>query len=262
MKNVIIINDCSDENAAGRQKIRASRLFGHTPIFVGVSDELEASGNLVDALDALEESQGIVLVNVAPRGGKINKWENGTPFGYFFYKEVLVISTIDGLTLSLVKKLNLTKLINVLDTAGVVKELIHNKFLSSKLRNRISESQFRSFDFLPRIAAYITRGNSVTSEKLNIDFVPNVPPAIWCIDNFGNCKTTLFPEEISFKSGKQILTKFGKLLCYERLMDVPHGEAALIIGSSGLGEKRFLEVVVQRENAAKKLNVHLGSSVI
>jgi hypothetical protein len=260
--NITIINDCRDENAAGRQKARISGLFGAIPVFIGVADELEAAGSIIDILDALGGGRHLILVNVAPRGGTIKKWENGTPFGYFHYKETLVISTIDGKTLSLVKKFGLTECIHVFDTACVVEELIGKKFLSAASRDHVIESQFRSFDFLPRIAASIAAGNSVTSERLCIDSVPSAPPAIWYVDNFGNCKTTLLPEEVSFRPGEQISTKLGRLRCYRRLRDVPRGETALIIGSSGLEEKRFLEIVAQGENAAKKLNAYRGCLVL
>ncbi|MBI1839007.1 MAG: hypothetical protein HYR95_01760, partial [Candidatus Colwellbacteria bacterium] len=102
--NITIINDCRDANAAGRQAARAATLLGGTVAFIGVTNDLEASGNLIDALDAIEGKGGIVLVNVAPRNGTAKKWENGTPFGYFWYKETLVLASVDGLTLSLVKK--------------------------------------------------------------------------------------------------------------------------------------------------------------
>ena len=113
--HITIINDCKDANAAGRQMARAAGLIEAPVSFVGVSSDLEAAGNLIDMLDAYGDSAGILLVNVAPRNGKAKKWQNGTPFGYFWYKKILVLSSIDGLTLSLVKKLQLVDSINVLD---------------------------------------------------------------------------------------------------------------------------------------------------
>ena len=92
--------------------------------FIGISSDLEASGNIIDTLDAYGDLPGVILVNIAPRNGKAKKWKNGTPFGYFWYKKILVISSVDGLTLSLVKKLNLVKTINVLDIPTVSKLLI------------------------------------------------------------------------------------------------------------------------------------------
>mgnify|MGYP001572747578 CR=1 FL=1 len=113
--NITIINDCKDENARGRQLTRIGSIFQYPANFIGVSNELEAAGNIIDVLDANGENSGIILVNVAPRNGKAKKYPNGTPFGYFWYEKTLIISSIDGYTLSIVKKLKLTKFINVLN---------------------------------------------------------------------------------------------------------------------------------------------------
>jgi len=113
--NITIINDCRDANAAGRQITRTTSLLGDSASFIGVSGDLEAAGNIIDALDALEERPGIILANVAPRNGKAKKWANGTPFSYFRYKKVLILASVDGLTLSLVKKFKLTQSVTILD---------------------------------------------------------------------------------------------------------------------------------------------------
>ncbi len=262
MNNIIIINDCRDGNAAGRQLTRAGHLFNSTPIFIGVSTELEAAGNLIDMIDALDGAEGVILVNVAPRHGEAKKWENGVPFSYFHYGKTLVCSTIDGPVLSLVKKLQLTTAINVLDTASVTKKMVSDAFLPSEIEEQIIKSQFRSFDFLPRVAAYIKEGNLSIGDSMEITTFPDSAPVVWHVDNFGNCKTTLFSEEIGFKAGESVETKMGKLPCYARLKDVPHHEVGIIIGSSGLGEKRFLEIVIQGKSAAEHFGLQVGSLIV
>ncbi len=171
---VIIINDCKDVNAAGRQIVRAQSLLHASASFVGVQSDLEAAGNIIDALDALDGRPGIILANVAPRNGGAKKWPNGTPFGYFWYGKTLVVASVDGYTWSLIKKLNLTQVIQVLYTK--------------------SSSQFRSFEFLPRVAARLVTRKQVPYTKLAIQNIPDAPTAVWWIDNFGNCKTTLLPD--------------------------------------------------------------------
>jgi hypothetical protein len=132
---VTIINDCTDANVVGRQGTRVASLFGVSPTYVGVgaglqSDnsadpaELEAAGCLIDVLDAADEEKGVVLVNVANRHSKGKKWPNGTPFGYFYYRNTLVVSTIDGVVLSLVKKLKLVDFVFVMDIPTVLTELV------------------------------------------------------------------------------------------------------------------------------------------
>ncbi len=257
--NITIINDCKDSNATGRQIARVSSLLGGNVSFIGVSSDLEASGNIVDALDSYGDLPGVILANVAPRNGRAKKWKNGTPFGYFWYKKVLVISSIDGFTLSLVKKLGLTKTINILDIPTVLNRLVLKKIIPPNLKNYIADTQFRSYDFLPRIAAYLLKNKNITCRKAKTKVFPDAPFAVWWIDNFGNCKTTIFKREIS--QHKLVITKFGKIKYFEKLKDVPDKTTALITGSSGLGNERFLEIVIQGKSAAKFLNLFSGDSV-
>ena len=258
--NITIINDCQDANAIGRQIARATSLLGGSAFFIGVTSDLQASGNLIDVLDALEESPGIVLVNVAPRNGKAKKWENGTPFGYFWYKKILVLASVDGLTLSLVKKFKLTKFIIILDIPKTLNQLISGGALSKELKDSITRTQFRSYDFLPRVATFLVSGKKLKGTRLHIKNIPDAPSAIWWIDNFGNCKTTLLYEEA--KDQNRFSVKFTKLFYFARLKDVPDKTSAIISGSSGLGEKRFLEIVVQGGSAEKEFNISVGDVII
>ncbi len=257
---VTIINDCRDQNAFGRQATRAMALFNSPVTTVGIEqDELEASGNLVDMLDASEGQEGVILVNVAPRHGRGKKWPNGTPFGYFTLKNTLVVASVDGVTLSLVKKLGLLREFNLFDIPAVTSLLVESGDLTENERNHIVHTQFRSYDFLPRVAHWLKEGKDLPSTDYPLENIPDIPKAIWFIDNFGNCKTTLFADDILFSPGKIVATTIGELTCYNRLKDVPNEEAGLIIGSSGYGENRFLEVVAQGKSAAKRFNVTVGS---
>lgn len=246
----------------GRQATRISTLFGLNPSLVAINNysELEAAGNIIDVLDASDGQNGVLLVNSAPRHKK--KWPNGTPFAYFYYKKTLVATTIDGLCLSLVKKFGLVDEICLTDVPTVVDYMIKEGHLDPHLRDTISKSQFRSFDYLPRLAKWIEDGLEIPHEKYLIEKVEDVPNAIWWVDNFGNCKTTLLREDIGFEPGKIIKTKFGEFKCYTQLRDVPLGEAALTIGSSGLHDKRFLEIIVQGKSAAEKFGIIVGSKVV
>jgi len=256
--NTIIINDCRDANAAGRQTARTASLLGGNVSFVGVRSDLEAAGNLVDTMDALQEQPGVILVNVAPRNGNAKKWANGTPFGYFRYKNILVLASVDGVTLSLVKKLGLASSITVLDIPETLDELIAKKLLSPELKDHITNTQFRSYDFLPRAAAFLAQGNELPGARMDISEVPDAPPAIWWIDNFGNCKTTLTHDELSRTS---LVPKFADVRQYEKLKDVPDNTPAFISGSSGASKKRFLEIVVQGGSAEAILGLSSGEVI-
>lgn len=257
--NITIINDCRDENAKGRQIARTSSLIEGNISFVGVNTDLEAAGNLIDILDSYQDHAGVILVNVAPRNGKSKKYKNGTPFGYFKYKNVLVLSSVEGLTLSLIKKLKVVDSIMVLDIPTVLEHWVMEGFVSEELRSHVINTQFRSYEFLPRAAAYLLE-KDLLGEKLNIDEILNAPKAVWWVDNFGNCKTTLFKEDV--KEGDIIDTRYGSFSYTDRLKDVVDDEISIITGSSGLGNSRFLEIVCQGKSASEKLGILSGADIV
>ena len=264
MDFVTIINDCDSQNDFGRQATRVFRLFGSTPVVtVGIKfgGTLEAAGNLIDMLDASDGEKGIILMNAAPRHGEGKKWPNGTPFGYFFYNDTLIISTIDGYCLSLAKKFGLIDYIRLTDVPTVIDTMVTSGTLAIDLRDLIVKSQFRSFDYLPRLAKWITDAMEIPHEEYEISNIKDIPQAVWMVDGFGNCKTTILPEEVGHKPGEKLTTKIGELMCYERLKDVPNDEPGLIIGSSGFGQKRLLEIVVQGKSAAAKFGLSSGSDI-
>lgn len=171
-----------------------------------------------------------------------------------------MLASVDGLTLSLVKKFKLVESITVLDVPDTLEQLITGGALQNNLQNAITKTQFRSFDFLPRVAAYLASGKKLEGEKLHIKDITDAPPAIWWIDNFGNCKTTLLQDDVKDKN--RFSTKFKRLSYFERLKDVPDKTPAIISGSSGIDEKRFLEVIVQGGSAEKEFKISVGDAII
>ncbi len=259
---ITIINDCRDDNAAGRQATRTASLLGFSPAFIGVQSDLEAAGNLVDALDAGEGQEGVVLVNVAPRHGKAKKWENGSPFGYFFYRKTLVVTSVDRFTLSLVKKLKIIDTLHVIDLPQALEKMVGKEKLSKTSQSHIAQTQFRSYDFLPRAAKWLLEGEKLPRRPWSINQIPDAPKAVWHVDNFGNCKTTLLAEDVAFRVGKDIQLQAGVLPTFSRLKDVPDGARGLVIGSSGIKNKRFLEIVVQGGSAAEYFRLSSGSVIM
>lgn len=221
--------------------------------FVGVQNDIEAAGNLIDILDAYEDRKGGILVNVAPRNGAAKKWPNGTPFGYFTYKNVTVVTSIDGHTLSLVKKLGLVDTVYVMDIPTVLAAMRAEGQVDEALETWVTHTQFRSFDFTPRALAWILKGYTLPHTTLSIADVADLSDTVWCIDNFGNCKTTILESEAD--SHPTNIPRFS------RLKDVPNDTPALIAGSSGLPGKRFLELVVQGGSAARHFSLSTGSTL-
>ncbi len=156
-----IISDCCDDNARARQILRYQALLGNaSTTFIGVTTDLEASGNLIDAIDAYKDSKGIIVVNVAPRGNK-EQYLNGIPFCFHWFKNLLIIGTPN--CFSLAKKLGMFKYTfetNVLNVCS--------KFLPEEDAIRISESQFRSYEYLPYLAKWLVDEKDVPSNKIQI----------------------------------------------------------------------------------------------
>lgn len=257
-----IITDCLDENARGRQLTRLAFLLGGLPAFVGVQSELEAAGNLVDVLDAGCGNEGVVLVNVAPRNGMQERFLNGTPFGYFWYRKTLVISTLDGLTLSLIKKLDVVRNVSVIDLSATLQRMYTQGMVSREENERGASTQFRSLDVLPHIASFLLTEKKISGRELAMKKIASPPPAIWWVDNFGNCKTTLLQEDTMVEKDHTVALAFGTLPYREHLQDVLDGDGALVCGSSGLGSKRFLEIIVQGGNAARHYGLSTGSTIV
>lgn len=63
--------------------------------------------------------------------------------------------------------------------------------ISEVAAKQIPTTQFRSFDFLPRAGAFILNDNHLPTTPHDLSLIPELPNAIWHIDNFGNCKKLL-----------------------------------------------------------------------
>ena len=276
MTNVIgtIINDCADGSARTRQELRFDTLFGVKPTFLGVGSysPIEAAGNLLDQLDVLTQfplvdksRDHIILVNVAPRAEDVKqKWDNGTPFCYFRIDNTLVVGTYEGHCLAFARDLGIVSEVELLDVPTVTSAAVEWGDLSPEEAEKINHSQFRSLEFLPVVAYWLWQGKSVPSKTQSLTELPSPRGQVWQIDNFENVKTTLLPEDIGFKQGKQIVLFNGEAAtCYRRLADVPKGATALTIGSSGYGPHRFLEVTIGGCGKAGSLHgFDIGSSVL
>jgi hypothetical protein len=259
-----LITDCRDDNARARVTARLASL---QPVIhsttIGVVNDLEAALNVVDQLDAFDGRPGIILVNVAPRNGT-KRWGNGAPFGWLKIEDTFIFGTIAGHTFSLLQKVLARKLvINVFDLS----EAVRHFDLSEERKRYILSTQFRSFEFLPRVAALILAGAEIPTTEWGQ--IPDAPRAVVWVDCFGNVKTLILPGEVGFKAGaKAEFRANGKtrhLTCYNRLKDIPDGENGLIIGSSGLwvgnDNRRLLEVVINGGNAAAHFKLKSGDKI-
>lgn len=263
---ITIINDCSDQNAKLRQISRVGSLFSNSSVNCFCAEsETEAAGLLVDAIDSFEGRQGIIIVNVAPRNGRAKKWHNGTPFGFFRYKETLILASLDGHVLSLAKKLNLLEDVYIFDIKEVVNS-IDDKELNKEEKNRIINTQFRSFNFLPRVAYWLSNDISIPYVKYDLSNIDNLGQKVWFIDNFGNIKTTYLYEELADNKDNQYEVAFGqtkiKMNLYKHLKDLPDNEIGLVVGSSGIENKRFIEIIAQGKSASEELSLNCNDKIL
>jgi len=262
--NIHVINDCRDQNARLRQEARLGAYFpGVNIIFAGVRTDIEAGFLLVDLLDALDGNPGVILVNVAPRNGAAKKHINGTPFGKIQIGNTIIFASVDGATLSALSKVA-DGVLNIYNIPDVVPHLTDDV----QLQQHIVRTQFRSLEFLPRVAKAVVRDRKlVPAQAVNLKAHcgENHVGAVAFVDCFGNLKTTCLPEEIGFEPDKSVEILIGGhkhlITCFERLKDIPDWTLGLTVGSSGLGQHRFLEIMLQGGNARKQLGVKVGATI-
>jgi hypothetical protein len=280
--NVVHVNDCQDDDARTRLTARSSEILGQPAGFVGVHNDLEGAGGIITALDSLNGAshptsrrhRNVILANWAPRNGDGAQYENGSPFCYFWYQGTLVVTTLQGRMLSLVKKFGLVDEVHVLDTRETLNALWQDGMISSAEEARIGDTQFRSLEFSPRIAAYLLRHKRMKgAQKLSLEEVPDAGGVVWHVDRFAeyaNCKTTLTLKDVTINTadtsqgpyGSIATKRFGTVPFFPSLALAPEGVPSIVVGSSGLGEDRFLEVVINGGSAGKHFDVSVGDEVL
>ena len=267
MLRISIFTDCRDSNAIARQQLRYGALFpdAETHIY-GASSAIEVSGCVVDALDAVRANasgQNIIIGNVAPRTEKRHK--NGAPFCFSRASDnVLIIGTPTTFVMPL--KLGLIGDVYKTDVQTVCEQFLPSGVCNTEPAERITTSQFRSYDYVPRLAQWLwEKEKKVMCRKTNIN-PDQFNGKIYWIDCFGNAKIFSLKHDIEHARKKGFISCKGKKLpFYEFLSKVPKGETAVIVGSSGYydGEDhRFLEIVKQGGNAAQELGLSVGDLIV
>jgi hypothetical protein len=145
----------------------------------------------------------------------------------------------------------------------VVEVLINAGLVPSNEGDRLLCTQFRSYEWLPRIAYLLWQGDkNASAGAYPHGDILDTPKAIWFIDNFGNCKTTLLHDELHVNGEGTVTTQYGAIPIYQTLKDVPDGEVALVVGSSGIHNDRFVEFVQQGGSAAATFGCKTGDLFI
>lgn len=262
---VTIISDCNDANESARQLTRANVLFNYpaNALRLGIYSDIQSAGNLIDILDAGEGKEGVIILNVAPRFGSAKRWSNGVPFGYFLYKDTVIVLTVNEFVLGLLKKLQIIEEIQVTEISEVLSTLIDEGLVAEEKGEYLVNTQFRSYEYAPKLAKLVKDNVNFPSKILKIvDNKELDKGKIWFIDSFGNCKTTLLREELKISENGFVKTRWGNIKFYERLKDVENDNLGIYIGSSGLGEKRFAEITIQGGNASSGIGINIGDDVL
>src|SRR6185312_4672466 len=93
------------------------------------------------------------------------------------------------------------------DIPTVMAAMVSKGKIDAETARRIEKSQFRSFDYVPRLAKWLLDGVDVPTEVYPLENIEDVPQAVWWVDNFGNCKLSVVAEDIGHEQGKIIKTK-------------------------------------------------------
>lgn len=262
---VTIINDCNDPNESARQLTRANVLFNcpANSLRLGVYSDIQSAGNLIDVLDASEGQKGVVIVNVAPRFGTAKRWSNGVPFGYFKYKETIVVMTLNPEIQKVLGKLKITHEINVTEISEVIDTLIEKDLVQEVKRQYVIDTQFRSLEYAPKLAKLILDEVEIPHHKIKLGGGQSIDNGkVWFIDSFGNCKTTLLEEDLLIDRSGYVQTIWGKIKFYKRLKDVQNDDLGIYIGSSGIGLNRFVEITIQGGNASAGIGINVGDEIL
>jgi hypothetical protein len=269
---IISLTDCSDPNAVARQSARLAALFGRTPTVLplaGPDPEGAAALTLLDVLRATELLGGageptVILVNIAPRDGH---WPNGVPFCYFRYRDHLVVSTFNPRVLELVGRHLGVAAVEVTDVREALEAAAAQwaEFSPAEVEE-ITRTQFRSLWYVPLLARWLVDGRPVPARTEPLDAAaPGPRPVrVAVVDNFGNCKLDAPAHELDGYTARAELELAGpdgavhRVRCYDRLPDVPRGEAGVVTGSSGIG---FAELVVRGGSAAVRFGLREGDRV-
>lgn len=280
-KTVVVhyFTDCAqlDPNATSRLQQEITQRFlteGYLPIVYvnGVKDDHEAGHCVVDILGRPSPFQTVILANAAPRRDNDRDkagWHNGTPFGHVWIEGRLVVSTIGGFALSLLKKVRCGDLIIQRTDIAEVAPLLTS---DHEEQTWLASTQFRSLDYVPRLAAALL-AKKVQIPSHNYTEIPDLGDRVVYVDRpFRNVKLGLCLQDLIDRGFD--LEKPFSIQAHARtfvthfypggLTTIPEAQIGLVVGSSGWGHPRqskLLELQIKKGTAATALQVEAGDLI-
>lgn len=249
---IAIVSDCGGQ-AMSRMTTRFHALHTDAVCIPYESRSLlEAAGNIVDAIDALNGRPGAVVCNSAPR--RDTRGTNGSAIVYFHIGNATIVSTVG--VLGLLKQLVPEMTARAVDVDNFMRNLGAER----------DTFNFRGLEVIPWILRCLRDGNYLEDVSVKHDVFPTVEPCVWLVDTIcgesTNLKLSVLRSEAPwFKPGTEVEMRLGtaspkRIGCFERLTHIPEGQLGIYEGSSGLGNERFLEIAVMGGSAAGFLQVH------
>lgn len=271
---IVIISNYQNLNALEAKDLQ-SKARAMDILTIRVSDDTHASSKLMEFLDAADRfdieyprpkdgggtDEVGILVNIAPPRGRVEQIGrlSGAQFASFVVGDVVVISSLHGETLSFVRKLGIVESICLLDIPTVMDWAVGRGLITRKITDGILNSYW-GFEFFLLASSWMWEGRILPYQVVKIsDFVPMPLTAVWAVSNSGNYKTTLLPDDLK-ETRARLVHPLSTLPLYDRPSDVPDGTMAWVVGTSGFGERRFLEIMVQGGSAADSLKLSRFSS--
>lgn len=253
---IAIVSDCGGQ-AMERMALRVYLLFAHAVVTRFVCDSLAgAAGNIGDAIDA---GANVILCNSAPRAAA--RQQNGDAIVFGQLNGVWIVSTLAAL--ALLRKFAPDFKVREIDISSFMKRY------GNTSRTRFN---FRGLEVVPLIAYKLCEGENLSRFSKPVKILPRLADCVWLVDEieqrFTNLKLSILRSEAPwYKPGKKVSVKLAgrravQIRCYERLTDIPPGKLGIYEGSSGLGDKRFLEIAVMGGQAARKLRVQRSGILI
>lgn len=273
MRKIYFIDDSSrDQNAKMRITARLGRYFPGSKIEgFGVNNSIEASLFLLDLMDALvnpllparsissEKYSFGIIVNSAKRKGNNN---HNVTFGKVVIDDVLIITTLGGYELSLLKKLQILPQDTwAYDIPKVLKWAVDSKLITSDYGVFLNETQFRTFELAPLLLLWESNSLSGLSDCCNqVKEIPDLNNRIVFSDIYGNLKTSEF-SVYPIDYNRDFLLKIGDeergvITSYNQLSEIPDGKLGLNVwGSSGFNNIRLIELNVKGGSAKDFLRI-------
>lgn len=268
----VILSDCvapTDTNARARLSMLTQGLFGMTPTMHHVNRLDVMSFLIADSLTRCPRP-GLVLANIAPRN-RAHHYKNGVPFCWAkLPDDHLVVSTAQPEAFAGLKFFEtLPNQVHIVDTRNAVQVMTKEGLVGPELEDDIVNSQFRSLDFEPLLAAAILLGINIPTQEFMLlsSKVENPDGTVAFIDNFGNCKLWMHEDAVKKLTENQKVTirankQLHEVEFHRQLRNVPNNKSALIVGSSGHhGGNHLCELVKNGGSAATHFKLAVGYKV-